>query len=267
VVVRTRGDFFAVDQSVKRDWNFFVTCCEDTSRGISSIFSFGTASGVGCGLGLGDSVFKTLRINSLGLSLLSSARSDGLRGGDLSALDGDELGVSAGNLNRTEEADLETEKLGDSATGLVDRAELRGPMTGLDWVELDGVLVVTLLDLVGLTGTLVAEGFAVDITLLPEGGTIPPPVRLTPPYLGSRDRVFSVGFPILDIPDEPILDIDAPGTLALPTTWLALEVAVTEAGLVRDVAPPATGGFFRMLVGNFDDLDPCGAAGTFFPPI
>jgi hypothetical protein len=141
------------------------------------------------------------------------------------AWDRDALGVSVVALDRAE-AELEPGKLDDSAAGLLDRAELRGSIV-LGWAELDGVLVLPLLCLVELSGVLVAEAFTVDRTALPDGATIPPAGRLTPPYLGSRDRVFSAGFPILDI-----LDVDKPDAVTLP----AFEGSVPAAKLVRDGA-------------------------------
>jgi hypothetical protein len=199
------------------------------------MFSSGTALGVvGFDLGLGDSVFNTFIINSLGLTMPSSVGS---------ALDRDALGDLVVALDRTE-ADLEPGKLDDSATGLVDRAELRG----FGWAELDGVLVLTLLALIGLSGVLSAEAFAVDRAELTGGGIILPPTRLTPPYLGSTDRAFSVGFPILDVAAIPILDLDDPDAIALPATLPALEESVPPAGLIRDgVGFTVTGGFLGIL--------------------
>jgi hypothetical protein len=203
------------------------------------MFSSGTALGVvGFDLGLGDSVFNTFIINSLGLTMPSSVGS---------ALDRDALGDLVVALDRTE-ADLERGMLDDSATGLVDRAELCGSITGFGWAELDGVLVLNLLALIGLSGVLSAEAFAVDRAELTGAGIILPPTRLTPPYLGSTDRAFSVGFPILDVAVIPILDLDDPDAIALPATLPALEESVPPAGLIRDgVGFTVTGGFLGIL--------------------
>jgi hypothetical protein len=193
------------------------------------MLSSGTFLGVGFDWGLGDSVFKTFRINSLGLTMPSPIRST------LGRYELGDLGVA---LDQTE-AELEP---------LLDWAELHGSISFLIWAELDGVLVLTLLGFVRLSGVLSAEALAVDRTALLDGGTIPPPVRLTPPYLGSRDRTFSVGFPILDVAAETILDVDDPNAVAPPTTLPALEGSGPAAGLVRDNAGfTAMGRFFLML--------------------
>jgi hypothetical protein len=162
------------------------------------------------------------------------------------ALGWDELGVLVVPLDRTE-AELEPGKLDVSATVLLDRAELPGSI-GLRWAELDGVLVLPLVCLVELRGVLIPETFTVDRTELQDGATIPPAGRLTPPYLGSRDRVFSAGFPILDVAAIPILDVDEPDAAALPATLPAFEGTAPAAKLVREGAgDTATGIFFRML--------------------
>lgn len=162
------------------------------------------------------------------------------------AWDRDELGVSVVALDRTV-AELEPGKLDDSPTGLLDRAELRG-LIGLGWAELDGVLVLPLLCLEELSGVLIAEAFTVDRTALPDGATIPPAGRLTPPYLGSRDLVFSAGFPILDGAAIPILDVDEPDAVTLPAALPAFEGSDPAAKLGRDGAEAtATDGFFRRL--------------------
>ena len=156
------------------------------------------------------------------------------------ALDQDELGVVVVALDLTE-AELEPGKLDDSATGLLDRAEVRGSI-GLGWADLDGVLVLPILCLVELSGVFIAEAFTVDRTVLLDGATILTAGRLTPPYLGSRDRVFSNGFPILDI-----LDVDEPDAVTLPATFPAFEGSVPAAKLVRGGAGATmTDGFFRM---------------------
>lgn len=46
---RRRGDFFAVDQSEKRDSNFWPTCLDEKSKGVSSMASRGCALGVAFG--------------------------------------------------------------------------------------------------------------------------------------------------------------------------------------------------------------------------
>jgi hypothetical protein len=163
------------------------------------------------------------------------------------ALNWDVMGVLVVALDRTE-AELEPGKLDVSDTVLLDRAELPGSI-GLRWAELDGVLMLPpLLCLVELRGVLIPEAFTVDRTELLDGATIPPAGRLTPPYLGSRDRVFSAGFPILDVAAIPILDVDGPDGAALPAILPAFEGSAPAAKLVRDGAGDiATGVFFRML--------------------
>lgn len=270
-----RGDFFVVDQSVKRDWNFLSTCWEDISRGSCSMCSRGNARGVVFGLGQGLNALKTFSTASLGLNLslpslalLDSGMGENVRNTFSIASFGLTLppplllkGATEGDVptrNRTElpGATRGIERLAldvpvkpDNSTALLaDLTELRTPTTDETLVEVDGVMALVRLD--ELEGVLSPDDFAFDPTLVPGPGLILPAARWIP-YFGKRDLALTVGLARREVATTE--------ELVPPIRLLVLDEARLPVALVREgTACAATAGFLRRLacvsVGSLDDL-------------